>query len=61
MSREPGEAKQTDGDAPMQTAVGRRLILEIDAEELDEMSGGFLPEFRRRSMQPDGGGGGAHH
>lgn len=60
MSREPGET-QTDVNAPMQTAVGRRMILEIDAEELDEVSGGYLPELRRRSMQPDGGAGGAHH
>jgi hypothetical protein len=60
MSREPGE-KQTDGDAPMQTAVGKRMILEIDAEELDEVSGGFLPEFAKRGVQPDGGAGGAHH
>ena len=58
MSRGPDEM-QTDGKAPAQTA-GTRMILEIDAEELDEVSGGFLPGFGR-STQPDGGGSGAHH
>jgi hypothetical protein len=34
--------------------------LEIDDDELDEVSGGVLPEFRGRGIQPDGGQPGSH-
>jgi hypothetical protein len=37
-----------------------QTLLEIDDEELDDVSGGVLAEFRGRGIQPDGGGPGAH-
>ena len=41
---------------PEQSLDEAQQPLEIDEDELDELSGSGLPEFHRRGMQPDGGG-----
>jgi hypothetical protein len=53
-------------EAPNQDLTRAQKPLEIDEDEidedaLDEVSGGVLPQFRHRHLQPDGGGSGGYH
>ena len=62
----PHESETMVPEAPDQNLDQAQKPLEIDEDELDEdeldeMSGAGFPEFRRRSMQPDGGGHGCYH
>jgi hypothetical protein len=45
---------------PEQSLDQTQRALEIDEDELDEVSGAGLPDFRKPGMQPDGAGSGGH-